>query len=178
MKLSFDVIGKSLKRAVDPKAANDLNAFLEQLPQHTGKTMLVIVALIWASAATLGLFTAVKMQELSELSNELADAEALLPSVPAVRNKPISSQELSRFVDHLSEIYKGLEIKSVSSNIVIRANSTSYFGQFREAVGHIQNGGLGWRVSVEKMCMGQECKQHPLSATLSINTVSVENVSR
>ncbi len=164
----------SFQKLTTPQAADELNIFLEKLPKNTNKSILVITAIIWGSAAVLGLYTTVKMQELAELSIKRGEAQALLPIVPKIQDKPVDTQEVKTFVDELHKTYKDLEIKGSSSNIVINAKSTANYGQFREAIGHIQNGGFGWRVNVEKMCVGKECKQFPLSATLRINKVSVE----
>lgn len=173
----FKDLNQSLSKFMSPKAIDDLNAFLEKMPQNTNKSLLVMTAIIWGTAAALGLYTTVKMQEFAELSIERGEAKALVPVVPKIQDKPVSAREVKTFVDELQEIYKGLEIKGNSSNISIRAKSTAQFGQFREAIGHVQNGGLGWRVDVEKLCVGRECKQYPLSASLKINSVSVEKVS-
>ncbi len=166
----------SLRKLTTPQAADELNNFLEKLPKNTSKSILIVTGVIWACAAILGLYTTIKMQELSEISAKRQEAQALLPAVPKIQDKPVSSAEVKTFVDELQKTYKGLEIKGSSSNIIINAKSTAQFGQFREAIGHIQNGGFGWRVNVEKLCVGKECKQFPLSATLKINKVSVENL--
>ncbi len=165
---------RSLKRYADPKAMDDLNHFLEKLPQNTNKMLLIIAGIIWAAAAGLGLFTTVKIQEFSELAREREESAALVPNVPAVKDTPVDAQQVVSFVEELQETYKGLEIKGNSSNIVIRAKSTSQFGEFREAIGHVQNGGSGWRVNVDRLCVGKECKQYPLGAALKINRISVD----
>ncbi|MDH5722469.1 MAG: hypothetical protein OEY94_03995 [Alphaproteobacteria bacterium] len=165
---------QSLKRYMDPKAVDDMNIFLEKLPQNTNKTLLIITGVVWVSAAGLGLFTTVKIQEFSELSSQREESAALVPSVPQIKDKAVSPQEVASFVEELQETYKGLEIKGNSSNIVIRAKSTAQFGEFREAIGHVQNGGSGWRVNVDKLCIGKECKQFPLAVALKINRISVD----
>ena len=168
---------RSLNKYTSPKAMDDLNAFLEKLPQNTNKYLLITVAVIWSAAGVLGLFTAVKMQEFAEISVEREEAKSLLPNVPQIKNQAVNAKAVKDFVDELQEIYKGLEIKGNSSDIIINAKSTAQFGQFREAVGHIQNGGDGWRVDVKNLCVGRECKQYPLSAVLNINSVTVEKVA-
>jgi hypothetical protein len=169
-KIDYKVIAKVL----NPRSYSNLDVFLESLPQNTNKTLLIITAVIWVSAGVLGLFATVKMQEVSELSVERMEASALLPAVPRIQDKPVSTKDVMTFVDELQKTYKGLEIKGGSSNIIVTSKSTSMFGQFREAIGHIQNGGLGWRVNVEKLCVGKECSPNPLAASLKINKVSVE----
>ncbi len=170
--LNFD--WRTIGRYLNPKALDDVNELLEQLPHRTNKALLIVVAIIWAIAFALGLYTTVKMQEMAELVAKREEAQGLLPAVPELRDNPVSAKEIVSFVDELQKIYKGLEIKGNSSNIVIRAKTTSSFGQFREAIGHIQNGGAGWHVDVEKLCVGRECKQYPLAAVLKINKVTVE----
>ena len=166
---------RALNKYTSPKAMDDLNAFLEKLPQNANKSLLMIAAVIWGCAAAVSLYTTVKIQEFSESSVEGENAKALLPIVPKIQDKPVSARDVDAFVDNLQETYKGLEIKGNGANIIIRAKSTADFGQFREAIGHVQNGGSGWRVNVDKLCIGKECKQYPLSASLKINTVTVED---
>ncbi|MGH1402668.1 MAG: hypothetical protein ACRBDL_00335 [Alphaproteobacteria bacterium] len=169
---------RSLNKFVSPRAMGDLNAFLEKLPQNTSKSLLVITGIIWGVAAAIGLFTTVKMQELAELVSEREEAQALKPIVPRIRDKPVNATQFNSFVDNLQEIYKGLEIKGNGANIVVSAKSTAQFGQFREAIGHVQNGGAGWRVNVERLCVGKECgSKDALNASLRISTISVEKVS-
>ncbi|MGH1375363.1 MAG: hypothetical protein ACRBCK_03355 [Alphaproteobacteria bacterium] len=173
--LNFD--WRTIGRYLNPKALDDVNSLLEKLPHHTNKVLLIIAAVIWVIAFALGLYTTVKMQEMSELVVKREEAQGLLPAVPKLKDNPVHAKELASFVDELQKIYKGLEIKGNSSNIVIRAKATSSFGQFREAIGHIQNGGDGWHVDVEKLCVGRECKQYPLAAVLKINKVTVERAT-
>ncbi len=169
---------RSLNKFASPRAADDLNSFLEKLPQNTNKSLLIITGVIWGVAAAIGLFTTVKMQDLAELVAQREEAQALKPIVPRIRDKPISATQVNSFVDNLQEVYKGLEIKGNGANIIVSAKSTAQFGQFREAIGHVQNGGAGWRVNVEKLCVGKECDlRTPLFASLRISTVSVEKVS-
>ena len=176
--MDFDSIKKfdwrTLGKYFNPKATDDFNHFLEKLPQHTSKAVLIMVGVVWGSAAGLGLFTMVKMQEFSAISVEHEEAQALLPNVPVIKDTPIQASEVSSFVDELQKTYKGLEIKGNSSNIIITARSTAQFGEFREAIGHVQNGGIGWRVNIDRLCVGKECQQYPLAASLKINQVSVQ----
>jgi hypothetical protein len=164
----------SLKKLVSPQASEDLNAFLEKLPQHVGQTMLIIVGVVWACAGGLGLYTTIQLKALTELRAELQEAQALQPIVPMIKDVPVAPQEVKDFVKKTAAIYKGLEIKDQGSSIVITADSTAQFGAFREAVGHVQNGGSGWRVNVDRLCVGRECERKPLAAALKINKVSVD----
>ncbi len=165
---------RALQRYTSPKAAGDLNDFLEKLPQTAGQTVLIAAGIAWASAAAIGLYTTVQIQSLTELRAELKDVQALRPIVPSVRDIPVGTNEVKNFAATLVETYPGLNIRQQGASIHITSNSTGNFGQFREAIGHVQSGGNGWRVSVDRLCVGRECKQNKLAALLKVNKVSVD----
>ncbi len=170
---SFD--WKYIQKYTSSKATGDLNKFLEGLPQHAGQTVLIAAAIAWGTAAALGLFTAIQTQQMIKLRADLKATEALKPSVPKIKNVGIDKKNVEQFVSKAKESYKGLDIRANASTIVITGRSTSNFTEFREAVGHVQNGGNGWRVSLEKLCVGRECdKQYKVAASLKVNKVSVE----
>lgn len=164
---------RSLKKYLSPQATEDLNTFLEKLPINAGQTMLMIAGVAWAFAGGVGLYVTVQLQQLTELSAKLQEAEALKPIVPQIINEAINPAEVKKFTENIKEIYKDLTISDNGSTIVITANSTAHFGQWREAIGHVQNGGSGWRVNVERLCVGRECEREPLAAALAINKVDV-----
>lgn len=165
---------KALNRYLGPQGMHDLNLFLERLPQHAGQSLLIAAGVSWAVAAGVGLFTFMQARDLSELRAQLQDANALKPLVPVVREMPLEDKTLSDFSDKLSEIYKTLEIRSQGNKITINSTSTASYGLFREAVSHVFNGGNGWKVSLDSLCVGRECKQNALSITLKINRISID----
>lgn len=169
---SFDTT--FLKKMMDPKAAGDLNVFLEKLPQHAGQTVLIASGIAWAMAAALGLYASVEAKSLTQLRESLKETKALQPSVPVIKDVPIDAKEVQKFAEELKNTYRGLDIKANGSTIMITASTTARFTEFREAVGHVQNGGSGWRVTMEKLCVGRECDKVKLAAALKINKVSVE----
>lgn len=157
------------------QSADDLNRFLEKVPQNAGQAVLIAAGIAWAMAAAVGLYTAVQTQKLTELRSELKETKALKPSVPTIRNVPISKDAVQKFVDSAKESYPNIDIQANGANVVITASGTVHFAEFRESIGHVQNGGDGWRVSLEKLCVGRECdKQHKLAVSLKVNKVSVE----
>lgn len=168
---SFD--WRSLQKYMQPQAANDLNAFLERLPQTAGSPVLIAAAIAWMAAASVGLYTFVQTRQMIELRAKLKDTKALQPLVPKITDVAVKPDEVTKFAKELSEIYRGLSIKSQGSTIQITAGDTARFAEFREAVGHVQNGGSGWRVTVERLCVGRECDREKLAALLKINKVSV-----
>ena len=136
--------------------------------------MLIIAGIAWSVAGVLGLYTTVQIQELTEFRAQLQDAEAIRPIVPVIRDVPVSHADVRGFVDRMAKTYPTLDVSGSGAVINIKANSTAQFGKFREAIGHIQNGGTGWRVNIQNLCVGRECQGDGLGASLKINKVSVE----
>lgn len=166
----------SLKKYTDPKSTGDLNAFLEKLPQHAGQTVLIAAGIAWAMAGTVGLYATIQAKQLTELRAELKEAEALTPIVPTIKDVPIDTKEVGAFIEKVKKSYDGLNLQVKGSTIVITSASTGDFAKFREAIGHMQNGGSGWRVTLDKLCVGRECgKADKLGISLKVNKVSVEN---
>lgn len=169
---SFD--WKSLQKYFTAQSADDLNRFLEKMPQNVGQTVLIAAGIAWALAGASGLYTAIQTQQLTELRAELKATEALKPAVPEIKNIAIPKKEVEKFVESAKKSYRGIDIKANGSTIIITASSTLNFAEFREAIGHVQNGGAGWRVSLEKLCVGRECdKRFKLAASLKVNKVEV-----
>lgn len=169
--MNFD--WRSLQKYTSAQSAEDLNHFLEEMPQNVGQTMLAIAAIVWCAGGATGLYASMQMKKMTELRGELESAQALQPSVPKLTQTAVSGKAISSLVDTLSEIYTGLDIKASGAEIRIGSKTAANFGQFRELMSHIQNGGDGWRIEISKLCVGRECKRNTLSATLKINKVSV-----
>lgn len=165
---------RSMSRYLSPQAADDLNAFLEQMPQKAGQSALIAAGIVWAAAGAIGLYTTVQVQSLAEKRTELQEMEAVKPTVPEVRNLPESASTVSAFVDNARDFYPDLEMRANGSSVVISSRDTRHFWQFREAVGHTMNGGRGWRVNVENMCVGRGCDNDQLVISLVINKVSID----
>ena len=169
---SFD--WRSLKKYASSQGAGDFNAFFDKMPQLAGQTALIAAGIAWASGAAFGLFATVQAKQLTQLRAHLRETESLKPGVPVIKNVPVAQADIDAFVTTLSGIYTGLSIKQQGASILITANTTSSFGQFREAIGHVADGGQGWHVSVDGLCVGRECDQNKLSAQLNVNKISVE----
>jgi hypothetical protein len=165
---------KAVGHYFSPRALNDLNKFLEHLPQNAGQSILIAAAVAWVFVAALGLFTTIKAQDLNNLRAQLQDAKALKPIVPTIKEVPVEAAVVTDFAKKLAALYKGLEIQAKGSMITINAAQTAYFGSFREAVIQTQNGGQGWKIGLKNMCVGRECKQKGLSITLKIDRISVD----
>ena len=167
---------RSMQKLMDPKSAGDLNAFLEKLPYNAGQTVLIAAGIAWAMAGALGLYASIQARQLTELRAELKEAEALTPIVPKINDVPIATAEVEAFIKKVEPSYPGLKFQVNGSTIIITSGQTSSFAKFREAIGHMQNGGSGWRVTLDKMCVGRECgNTDKLAVSLKVNKVSVEN---
>jgi hypothetical protein len=169
---SFD--WRSLQKYLSPKATGDLNDFLEKLPHTAGQTILIAASVAWASAAAIGLYASMETKALITLRAELKNTQTLKPMVPMLRDAPVNAAAIKKFAEEIGAVYRGLQIKPQGAGMYISSTSTANFGEFREAVGHIQNGGSGWRVTVDKLCVGRECDREKLAALLKINTVTVD----
>lgn len=169
---------RSLQKYMDPKSSGDLNAFLEKLPQHAGQTVLIAAGIAWAMAGALGLYSSIQARQLVEVRSELSKAEALTPIVPKIKDVPIAEAEVKSFIDKVKKSYPNLGFMVKGPVITITSGQTANFAEFREAISHMQNGGSGWRVSLDKLCVGRECGQKDkLGVSLKVNKVSVENPS-
>lgn len=162
------------KKLTSPQSTQDLNMFLEKMPHTAGHTVLIAAGIAWASAAAIGLFTTVQIQNMTQIRADLKEAEALRPIVPTIRDVAVNPSEVAEFAKDLARTYPDLTIRAQGASIQISGKTTANFGQFREAVGHVQNGGSGWRVSVDKLCVGRECPSDKLAVLLKINRVSVD----
>lgn len=174
--MSFKSVNWSavFKNLTSPKSTQDLNDFLERMPQTAGHTVLIAAGIAWASAAAIGLFTTVQIQNMTELRSQLMEAQALRPIVPTIRDVPVNPDDVKVFTEDLTRIYPDLVVRNSGGSLQVVARSTANFAQFREAVGHVQNGGSGWRVSVDRLCVGRECATDKLAVLLKINKVSVD----
>lgn len=165
---------KVINTYLSPRAMNDLNAFLEKLPQNAGHNILIMAGIAWISVAGLGLFTMMKAQQLNNLRAQLQDAKALKPIVPVIRDTPVEAKEITDFAKKMADTYRGLDIKSGSNMIEISGTSTAAFNLFREAILHTLSGGSGWKINMENICLGRECKQKQLFISMKINRIVVD----
>lgn len=165
---------KKLNSLFSPRSFNDLNSFIEKLPQNAGQTVLIAAAIAWVFTAALGLFTTMKAQDLNNLRAQLQDAKALKPIVPVLKEMPVDTKKLQDLATKLSEIYKNLEIRVNGNTLIVSAGTTSLFNPFREAIMQIGNSESGWKIDVQSMCLGRECPQKQLSITLKIAKINID----
>ena len=158
---------------MNPQAADDLGRFLDVVPQHVGKGALIAGGVAWGFAAAIGLFTVMQVKDLTELRAKLQESEALKPIVPTLKMVPVAPDEFKRLTDDLKKTYPDLAINVSGTKITIQSKKTSDYDLFREATGHIVNGGVGWKVSVESLCVGRECKQNALDSAIRVEKIQI-----
>ena len=172
-KKSFD--WKKIAGVFRAQSANDLNSFLEKVPQQAGRPVMIAACVAWGFAAVSGLYMAVQVQQMVEMRQELTDAKSLNTYLPAIKTEPVSKEEVQRFVETARRVYQEIDMRADGANIVITAPSVRHFTAFREAIGHVQNGGNRWHVTMDKLCVGKSCDEHThLAAVLQVQKVSVE----
>lgn len=169
---SFD--WKSLQKFLDPEAANDFSRFMDKMPANAGKGALIAAGIAWGTAAALGLLTVMQAKELTELKATIETTEAIKPLVPTITLSPASNQEIVRIVESFKTIYPTLSVSTNGGNLSITSKQTADFAQFREAIGHVVNGGNDWKVSIDSLCVGRECKDSGLGATLKIQKLTID----
>jgi hypothetical protein len=61
--------------------------------------------------------------------------------------------------------------------LTLQSKDTATYTEFREALGHVVNGGNGWKVGVESFCVGRECPQNALDAAIKVEKLKIDKPS-
>ncbi len=168
---------KSLQKYLTPQAADDLTRFMDDLPVFAGRSALIAAGIAWAAAAALGLFTVVQTKNLTEMRASLQTSNAVKPLVPSISATPVGRDEVTPLIDRYKAAYPDLSVTAIGNDLAIRSKQTSYYTEFRDALGHTVNGGKGWKVSIESLCVGRECKQGGLDALIKIQKLKIDKPS-
>ncbi len=173
--MKFDL--GQIKKLMSPHAYKDMDSFVREMPERAGQTILLAGGVVWLIAATGFVFSTVESEKIAKLRADVFKAEALKPVVPTIVNRPVDSEALKNFAEMANAQYPNVEIASQGEKIVLKATSSAAYWSWREAVGHVFNGGEGWRLSVDAMCVGRECKDGFLNATFAVNTLEVQQAA-
>ncbi len=169
--MSFD--WRQYQKYLSPNAYKDLDVFLEGLPARAGNTVLIAGACAWLIAGMLIVYSGMQASKVMNLRSEILKAETLKPTIPTISNNPVSPADVGKFVKYANEVYKGLTITNSGSRIDISATDGVMFGAYREAIGHAFNAGDGWRLAVNSICVGRECKGSFLQGSFNVERVSI-----
>jgi hypothetical protein len=168
----------TIKRLMSPHAYKNLDVFVEQMPMRAGKTAVVagIASLVLACLAIT--YVVVQANNIMTLRADILKAESLKPTVPVINKAPVADTEVADFVKRIAELYPQVDFVTQGNRIEMRAPNTDKYGAFREAVGHAFNGGQGWRLQVEALCVGRECKNNTqVFGAFTIHRLRVDKAS-
>ena len=164
-----------LKRYASPHAYKDLDVFIEQLPLRAGNSIIIAGVTAWILAGLSVMYVVMQANHVMALRADILKAEALKPTVPVISKAGVDNAELDAFTKVMADLYPQLNFVAAGNRIEIRSGKTDMYGAFREAVGHMFNGGSGWRVNVEELCVGRECKNNTaLFGSFTINRLRVD----
>jgi len=170
--LKLDTV--TLKRLFSPHAYRNLDTFVEQLPLRAGQGIIIAGVAAWLAAGLAVTYVTMQANHVMALRADILKAESLKPSVPVISKIPVGEAELQPLVKRLTALYPQINISSSGNQVLIRGALTDKYGAYREAAGHVFNGGKGWRMNVESMCVGRECEGAQLLGTFSVNRLQVD----
>lgn len=164
----------TLKRYLSPHAYKDLDTFVEQLPMRAGHGIIIAGVAAWLAAGLAITYVTMQANHVMALRADILKAEALKPSVPVINRAPVALTEIEAFTKKLASLYPQISVSYNGNKINLRGPLTDKYGAFREAAGHAFNGGKGWRMSVDSMCVGRECEGAQLDGTFSVYRLQVD----
>lgn len=174
-KMDFKSLNAQLAKALSPQSMGDMNKFLEGLPLRAGHGVLIAGGIAWFLGGLAVVYATTVAKDVADIRAELTKSEALKPVVAQLKTTPVPEAEIKDFVERVKPLYTSVNIAAPGkSSINITAPDGRYFGAFREAVNHAYNGGQRWRLSLESLCVGRECKGAFLSGTFKVNTLKIE----
>ncbi len=171
--MKFDTA--TLKRFLSPHAYKNLDVFVEQMPLRAGQAAVIagIASLVLACLSVT--YVVMQANNIMALRADILKAEALKPTVPVINKAPVADAEVANFIKKIEELYPQINMIPVASRVEIRSSAIDKYGAFREAVGHMFNGGKGWRITVEEMCVGRECKNNtPIFGAFTVHMLRVD----
>ena len=170
--MKFDI--NSLNKYLSPQGFGDINKFIEEMPMRAGYAACIIAGVVWFVAGLAVVYATTVAKDVAEIRAELVKSEALKPVVPQIQQTAVNAADITAFVARVNPLYKDVDITSTGNTITFRSSSGRYFGAFREAVNHAYNGGQGWRLSLQSLCVGRECKSGFLSGQFTVNRLTVQ----
>ncbi|MBU6236071.1 MAG: hypothetical protein KGQ41_09515 [Alphaproteobacteria bacterium] len=160
---------------MSPHAYKNLDVFVEQIPLRAGYAAVGAGAICLLLACLSITYAVLQANNVMTLRADILKAEALKPTVPVINKVPVADTDAQAFAKRLKDFYPQLEVNSSGARIEMRSGQIDKYGAFREAVGNVFNGGKGWRITVESMCVGRECKNNtPIFGAFTIHTLRVD----
>lgn len=175
MSLKFDL--GQIQKYFSSHAFSDADTFVRDMPERAGQTVLIAGGIVWMIAVAGFVFSTIESQKVAKLRADAVKAEALRPVVPQIIKKPVPNGDLQKFAERANPQYASVDLSAKGSQLLIKAGSSDAYWSWREAVGHVFNGGNGWRLSIDSLCVGRECKNGFLRGEFSVNKLDVQKVS-
>jgi hypothetical protein len=158
----------------NPDNVKDLDAFLDKLPARAGMNGIIAASVIWGIAGVALLLSYTKSVDIRGLHKEMAEAEALRPTVPVINYVNVDDATIRAHVEKMKKVYKTLAMEVSSGVVKVSAQSTRDFVAWRSAISDLSFGGSGWRIQVRNFCAGRECPEgKPLQADLSVQQLDI-----
>ena len=171
--MAFDL--NSLNKYFSQKAMDDFNKLLEEMPMRAGYGILIAAGIVWLFAGAAVVYATTVAKEVAEIRAELVKSEALKPVVPNLVKTAVPDEELKIFIERTDPLYKNVVISKGKDGLTVQASSGRYFGAFREAINHAYNGGQGWRLALQSLCVGRECEKGVfLKGEFKVNRLKVQ----
>jgi len=162
----------SLQRYTSPQAVKDLDSFLDALPINVGTNALIAACFTFLVAGVSVWFTAQELEKVSQLHEDLTNIKALQPPVPVLKEIPVDIKTLKPAGDKIASTFSGIKVVAGAGSVKISAQDSDYFPQFLAAISYLQRSGRNWKVSVNAMCLGRDCKGPQLYADLKVSTIT------
>lgn len=163
-----------MQRYTSPQAVKDFDSFLDSLPINVGYNALIAAGVAWAIAGMSVLFTSIEVGKMSTIRAEMMKVEALQPPIPQLQYFPINKGALDDLAKNIESTYDGVSVTSPGDGkLTVSANDTDYFSRFMAAITTVQNSGRAWRVTVDTLCTGMDCKGSKLNATLNVENATI-----
>lgn len=142
---------------------------------RAGQAAVIAGAVCLLFAALSVTYVVMQANNIMSLRADILKAEALKPTVPVINKAPVVDAEVAAFVKKIEGLYSQVSFAANGARVEMRASNVDKYGAFRESVGHLFNGGKGWRITVEEMCVGRECKNNtPVFGAFTVHTLRVD----
>lgn len=165
----------TLQRYTSPQAIKDFDSFLDNLPTNVGLNALMAAGFVCLLGGGSVWFAAQQTEKVSKLHTELMTIQALKPPVPTLKYVAVPQKTLKPLVDKITGTFKGVTITgNADGDLTFVSQDTDYFPQFLAAVSYLQRGGKNWKVRINTLCVGRDCKAGTkLSANFKIESVLI-----
>jgi hypothetical protein len=170
--MAFDL--NSMKRLFSTRAMKDAEELVMEMPERAGQSILIAGGIAWLIAAAGFVYVTMDAQKLAELRSEVFKTESLRPVVPTIVRQPVDKAQIDGFLAQNNDRYNNVLMEYKNNRLAVRTSSSSAFWAWREAIGHVFNGGEGWRINVHSLCVGRECKGDFLNGQFEVNTLTVQ----